>query len=171
MVLALGAMAVSASAEIAVSVYPDSTVIDLNNPMPPYYVDIVADISAADAIVGWGLDLNLATPGVANWSLVAVGSAWSGVASPDGDGLAGLAFPSAVSGDDVLLARVEVFPLGLGVTGIAPGVTLNDLTEGFVKLGGASVPASFTGGSVEVVPEPATLTLLALAGLVVLRRR
>jgi hypothetical protein len=170
MALVLSGLAMSASADIAVTLDPVLTVIDLNNPMPPYYVDIIADIPTADAIVGWGLDLNVALPAVASWTLSSIGPDWTGVPSPDLDNLAGLAFPNPISGISVL-ATVEFTGLTPGVTGIMPGVTPGDQTEGFVKLGGAFVPAGFTGATVEVIPEPATLTLLALAGLVVLRRR
>jgi len=169
--LVLGGLAMSASADIAVSLNPSYTLIDLNSPMPPYYVDIVADIPEADAIVGWGLDLDVALPGVADWTFVTVGPAWTGTPAPDGDDLAGLAFPTPVFGTGVVLARVEFTGYSVGLTGVLPGVTPTDLNEGFVKLGGAFVPATFAGGEVEVVPEPATLTLLALVGLVVLRRR
>jgi hypothetical protein len=170
MALMLGGFALSASADIAVTLDPVSTVIDLNNPMPPYYVDIIADIPTGDAIIGWGLDLDVALPAVADWTFVSVGPDWTGVPAGDGDDLAGLAFPNPISGISVL-ATVEFTGYTVGTTPIMPGVTPGDLTEGFVKLGGAFVPATFTGATVQVIPEPATLTLLALVGLVVLRRR
>jgi len=169
--LVLGGLAMSASADITVSLVPDYTFIDLGAPLPHYYVDIVADIPTQDAIIGWGLDLDVALPAVADWTFVSVGPSWTGVPAPDGDDLAGLAFPDPVSGMGIVLATVDFTGYTPGVTGIMPGVTPGDLKEGFVQLGGAFVPATFTGGTVEVIPEPATLTLLALVGLVVLRRR
>ena len=88
-------------------------------------------------------------------------------------GLAGLAFPDSVSGQDILLATVTVEGLAEGVWTIASGNSYpDDLTEGF-----ALDPTGFEQvvledfAAVTVLPEPMALVLLALGGLVVLRRR
>jgi len=104
---------------------------------------------------------------------VVIGPAWDPAFAPDGDGLAGLAFPDGVSGQDILLATVTVQGLAPGVWTMASGNSYPaDLTEGF-----ALDPTGFEQvvledfAAITVLPEPTALALLALGGLVVLRRR
>jgi len=163
-----GLCTASASADILVVINPADSVVALGDTVS---VDIVAHILEDDAVAGWGLDLDIIDPGVASWALGSIGASWFPATGADGDGLAGLAFPDPVWGVGTLLATVEVTGLSIGVADICPSVTPDDDTEGFVQKGGEFVAANFLCGTITVVPEPATLSLVALAGLVILRRR
>ena len=160
----------SASADIIVTLNPADAVIG-----PPVEstatVDIMAEIPEADAILGWGLDLNVDDPGIADITGVAINTLLFNAAyAPDGDELAGLAFPECVWGPEVLLATVEFTGVSAGITDIALAVTEGDLTEGFALCGQGFAVAILGDGTVRVVPEPASLALLAV-GLLALRRR
>jgi hypothetical protein len=134
-------------------------------------VNILADIPEEDAILGWGLDLDLAGPPTVSFTAldVAIGPLFDAAFAPDGDGLAALVQPPAlVWGNDILLATITLaVDTPLGTEFLTPGATLGDLTEGFItELGFAAT--AYTPGAL-YVPEPASLVLLALVGL--LRRR
>lgn len=130
--------------------------------------EIRADLT--NPILGWGLDLSLSNPAVASVTGVAVGGSWT-AASGDGDGLGGLAFPSGISGANILLATVTLEGDAIGSTDLLLSVTPGDQTEGF-----ALDPIGFDGnvtlgsGELNVVPEPASLMLIGL-GALALRRR
>ena len=94
----------------------------------------------------------------------------------DGDGLAALVQPpGAVWGTNILLATVYLQLDTAGMTLLTPGdsnpapLFNGDLFEGFTAAGGF-VPVNYIGGSI-TTPEPAALSLLALGGLALLRRR
>jgi hypothetical protein len=158
----------SAPADIMVTLFPADAVIDPVGATTT--VDIMADIPEVDAILGWGLDLLVADPGIAGITNVAIGPLFNAAYAADGDELAGLAFPDCVWGPDVLLATVTFTGYAFGITDTALGATEGDLTEGFALCGSGFAPAVYGDGTVRVIPEPASLTLLAL-GLLVLRRR
>jgi hypothetical protein len=171
--LLIGLLASPALATIVVSFDPPSQSVDIG--MGITTVDIVADIPTEDAIIGWGLDLGTTGTSVSFDPVTyppVIGPLFTPAFAPDGDGLCGLVPPpDTVSGSGILLATVVLTLDDLGTTYLDASYTPGDwadLTEGFMtEFGFADV--SFVQGSVTVTPEPASLLLLALVGL--LRRR
>jgi hypothetical protein len=176
-VLALGGLALGTAWADPITVgfvQQDSTIASVGGTVQ---VDIVADIPESTPIAGWGLDLTIVTPAIAALTGQTIGPAWDAVTyTPDGDLLAGLApTPPGVGiwGNEVILAT-------LTFTGLAPGTTPivlsdsnpPDQTEGFAiyPLENRSfAEVTYVDGSITVLPEPASLALLAVALL--LRRR
>ncbi len=166
-----------ARAGISVSIEPSSSIVQVGD---TFTVDILADITSIDAIVGWGMDLSFDSLILSHNPLtgVLIGPSFSAAPTLDGDGLAGL-LPfspppiTGVSGNDVLLATVTFEATQTGTTDLLGGFTLGDLTEGFVQLGGSPVDVAFNNGLVQVIPAPtaAVLGLIGLAAVVLTRRR
>ncbi|HRX87501.1 MAG TPA: PEP-CTERM sorting domain-containing protein [Phycisphaerae bacterium] len=163
-----------ALATIQVALLPASQTVNIADGTTT--VDIVAVIPQADAIVSWGLDLGLSGTSV-SYAGATVGPAWTPTTGADGDAFAGLAPTppgSAIWSDPtaILLATVTLSLDSLGVTDLVlSDDNPADLTEGFALNPppvGAFADVVYTGGTVNVViPEPASLALLALGGLAV----
>ncbi len=140
-------------------------------------VDLVADLPLP--VLGWGLDVTFDTA-ILSLTNVAIGASWAPGIGLDGDGLAGLAFPFPISGNNITLARLTFNTLSVGTISLDASITPFDFTEGFPLLTGGFDTVSFTAGSIEVtqgntpaVPEPSTLLLMAsgLAGLAAWRMK
>lgn len=130
-------------------------------------IDLLANIP--DPVLGWGLDVTFNTS-IINRTGIAVGPQWSPAMAADGDGLAGLAFPLPISGDNVLLATLSFDALAQGSTPLEASATVGDLTEGFALASGGFAEVVYTPGSAAVVPIPAAAWLfgsglLALVGI------
>jgi hypothetical protein len=168
--LLIGLLVSPALAGIVVSFNPPAQSIDISAGTTT--VDIVADIPEADAIIGWGLDLTLTGTSVSQLGPPLIGPLFTPAYAPDGDGLAGLVPPpDVVFGPAVVLATIMLSLDDLGTTYLDASYTPGDwpdLTEGFMTEDGFA-DVTFVQGSVTVTPEPASLLLLALLGL--LRRR
>lgn len=169
--LLIGLLVSPALGAVVVSFNPQTTNANVGD---VFWVDIVADIPANEPIVGWGFDLDLATPGVAvPTGNVVLGAGWIGVPpGGDGDPYAALSFPSGISGMGVLLAQVQFQAIGLGQTQVVlSDDNPADLTEGFLIEPPPidTFATVFYNEGTIIVPEPTALVLLALGAL--LRRR
>ncbi len=123
-----------------------------------FTVNIVADIS--EPVVGWGLDLTIDSPEIV--SLVGspvIGPQWYGAFAPDGDGLAGMAWPTSVSGDNVLLASLTFSANDFGTTRLGLGATFGDMSEGFPLDPAGFATVDFGSADVMVNPTPGAATL------------
>lgn len=132
-------------------------------------VDIVADIPEELAIIGFGIDLYLDNP-IVTPTGATVPAPFDPVFAPDGDGLAGIVPPPLpIWGDGIVLATVEFSLDAEGLVWLTPGYTMGDPFEGFQTPSGLVTDIEWVPGCIEILPEPATLMLLALGTL--LRRR
>jgi len=137
-------------------------------------VEIWADIPEADAILGWGLDLIVDDPSIADVTgTPVIGGDFYAGAGGDGDGLAGLAFPDPIWGPHVTLATVtfeRISPIDWIWTDIWMDATEGDLKEGFLLADGINFADWYSLTGYVNTPEPASLTMLALFGLALRRR-
>ncbi len=164
-------LAAPASATIIVEFSPSAQDVDIA--LGTTTVDIVADIPESDAIVGWGLDLATVGTSAALASVAVNEVLFDAVFAPDGDDLAALVPSDSLFGDDIVLATLSFNLIEEGLTSLSLSYTLSDLTEGFPldpALPGDFAAATFVDGSINVIPEPATLLLVAL-GAIAARRR
>ena len=153
---------------VTVSFDPLDSIVDIGDILA---VDLIADIP--DPVLGWGLDVSFDPVILSLDGAPTIGSSWTPAFAPDGDGLAGLAFPFPVNGNGITLATLNFEVLALGTSLLQASVTAGDLTEGFPLATGGFADIVFVDGSVSPVPEPGTILLLAsgLAGLGVFGRR
>ena len=175
-VLVLCAATSTARGDISVRFEPSSPVVNVGQ---VFTVDILADIPAPDAIIGWGIDtwFNSSILGHDPLHDVAIDPSFKAVFTPDGDRLAGaVPFPPLpLSGTDILLAVLTFEALDVGTSPLIGSYTPTDPTEGFAKPfpPGGFAPASFVDGSVTVIPSPgaAVLGVIGCGFLGVIRRR
>lgn len=137
-------------------------------------VDLLADIPQADATIGWGMDLDFSDPAYSFTAAdVVIDGGFLPAFAHDEDGLAGVvqAADPPVWGNGILLATVTVHFTSWVIADACPSDdNPPDLTEGFALESppGAFADVAYFCGQ---IPEPATLSLLALGGLALLRRR
>ena len=155
-----------ASSAVIVRFSPLESVVSVGQ---QFQVQVRADIT--NPVLGWGLDVNHASQIIAGNGTPDIGPLWSPGYAPDGDALAGLAFPSSISGSNVLLATLTFSALNVGETYLTASITPGDLTEGFPLDPTGFDMVTFEPAHVTVVPEPASLLLISLNGLIVFRRR
>ncbi len=162
--------AISWSLPVTVSLDPLDSIVKVGD---IFTVDLVADIP--EPVLGWGLDISFDPDTLSLVGTPIIGPSWISASAPDGDGLAGLAFPFPAAGIDILLATLSFEALALGTSPLVASVTPGDFTEGFplVFPPGSFAKVAFIDGSVSPVPEPATILLLTsgLAGLGVFGRK
>ena len=131
-------------------------------------VEIRADFT--DAIIGWGLDVNVTNPGVADLTGFTVGPLWDPqLASPDTVLLGGTSITDVGPGANILLATLTFQAFGNGVTPIS--LSANDFDEGFLKNDFVTFDTTIFCNGTVTVPEPASLVLVAVGGLLAIRRR
>jgi hypothetical protein len=159
----------AARASVIVTVTPAASSVNVGGTV---VVDLVAQFAAPDLVLAWGLDLTLDAPLVAPSGAPVLGPAWLAFATPDGDGLGGVAL-AGVTGTQ-WLASLTLEGLAPGLVSLGLAVTPRDRTEGFaLDSTGFASNVVFQSATLEVVPEPRALALLTTcaATLVVLGRR
>ena len=165
-VLSLAALAPLASgATVIVTAIPAAPTVGVGETVT---VELVAEFGPEDLVLAWGLDLVLDPALVAVSGTPTLGPSWIAFATPDGDGLGGVAL-AGLTGAHVLAT--------LALEGLAPGLvqldfatTPRDRTEGFaLDPTGFASGVVFQGASLEVVPEPRLLAFALLASAALLR--
>ena len=158
----------AAGASVIVTVTPAAPSVSVGGTVT---VDVVAQFGAPDAVLAWGLDLTL-DPALAGVSGAPVlGPSWLAFATPDGDGLGGVAL-EGLTGTH-LLASLTLEGLAPGLLSLGLAVTVRDRTEGFaLDPSGFATGVVLQGAMLEVVPEPRGLAGLAAcaAALIAARR-
>jgi hypothetical protein len=174
--VAAALLASPALADILVTFDPaDSVINGVGNTVD---VKIMADIPVDEAIIGWGLDVDLfGTSAVINDPAVdvVIGPDWQATATFDGDYLAAvLPFPPTPISGMVELATVTFTGVELGLTNLGMSDDAGvEPDEGFLMELTPRVfaPVQYGTGTINVVPEPASLALFALGALALVRRR
>jgi len=166
-VVAAAFCALTASAQAGVIVYVRPSA-DQVLPGESFTVQLRADID--QPVVAWGLDLAFNSAVVQRSGPPAIGPAWFPAYAPDGDGLAGVAFPVPVVGANTLLATIVFEALTPGTCPLAASFTPGDLNEGFALDPVGFAQVSFIPASVTVLPEPGLLLPAALPWIARRRR-
>ena len=166
----IASIATSSTARATVSV---SLELPANSPAvgESFDIRIVADLS--EAILGWGLDFDVALLAIAVVTDVQIADPWLAASTTDGDELAGVAFPSSISGSHILLATLTLEALAEGSTDLFIGDDHpTDLTEGFALDPSGFDAVEYTPDVLTIVPEPASIgTLGALLVIAAWRHR
>jgi len=97
--------------------------------------DVIVSANIEQRILGFGFDLVFDDSALEIKS-VEIGSSFLPLPAPDGDKLAGLAFPNEVVGSNVTLATATFAAKMPGIATIRLDVTPGDYTEGFPESGG-----------------------------------
>jgi len=97
--------------------------------------DVIVSANIEQSILGFGFDLVFDDSALEIKS-VEIGSSFLPLPAPDGDKLAGLAFPNEVVGSNVTLATATFAAKMPGIAAIRLDVTPGDYTEGFPESGG-----------------------------------
>jgi hypothetical protein len=180
----LGAIAaaivpVTAPARAEITVFFDPAFQTVNIADGTASVDIVALVPEEDAIVSWGLDMDVFGSSVSISVAEVNALMFDPVTGLDGDPFAGLVPPEdgSVWGDPIPIVLATV-TLSLDSEGMST-LSLSDnnpadLTEGFAlnpPPAGAFAGVVYETGAINVVPEPTVAALLGLASAALLRRR
>jgi hypothetical protein len=162
-----GLAPVASEATVIVTLTPAAASVAVGDTVT---VDVVGEFSAPHLVLAWGLDLVLDPALVAVSGAPALGPTWLAFATPDGDGLGGVAL-AGVTGTH-LLATLTLEGLAPGLVQLGLAVNARDRTEGFaLDPTGFASGVVFSGTSLLVVPEPRLLALAALAAGALLGRR
>jgi hypothetical protein len=165
-VVVVAVLAGSGLATVIVDVQPASSEVTIGQ---GFNVSIVATIP--DPVVGWGLDLSFDHAVLSLVGSPVIGPVWLPATALDSDGLAGLAFPSSISGTSVLLATVHLSAIAAGETDLTLSVTPGDLTEGFPLDPTGFATMTLGSAHVTAVPEPTVAVLLLVASVLAMPRR
>ncbi len=190
------AAALTGGAIFATQIHAETIDLRLESPANTYTtgdaVDVEVYATTSAQLVGFGFDLIAGDE--LDYNGYDTGPAFTSVrGTPDGDGIAGLAFSGALDGVDILLGTAHYDAALVGEVLVQLTTTAGDLTEGFARFGTGffdvnATPLSLSivephdtlppvvvggggGGGSPPVPEPATISLLAAGLLATLRRR
>lgn len=162
-----GLVPLASGATVIVTVIPAATSVGVGETVT---VELVAEFGPGDLVLAWGLDLVLDPALVAVSGAPTLGASWLAFATPDGDGLGGVAL-AGITGTHVL-ATLALEGLAPGLVQLGFATTPRDRTEGFaLDPTGFASGVVFQGASLEVVPEPGALGLLALLAIALASRR
>jgi len=101
-------------------------------------------ISTSQPIIGWGVDFNMSNPAAISITRFSPSAGWVPVNSTtDGDGLAALAFPSPIVGNNINVAIIEYQAVTAGTFTMSISASASDPGEGFALASGGLSPVTF----------------------------